>query len=487
MATFQVPGDEMVTVAGFPTGLARSSVPLMLYPGGAGVAMLGDRTVSYADLYGTQPMIASTVNKIVRQVTRLPLKVYRRTDAGRERVAGGYLFDLLRMPWPRASAKDVKQAMLLGPLVHGNGVLVKRRRPARTGPVRSLRPVPYPALTPQIIGGEVEQWENTGQVGDLPRWIDPGDVVHVAFRGLDGPLGVSPLAQLGVTLRIEDAAQRHQQGLLRNGAKPSGVIKQSEQYLQLPGDERQLAQDTLRADVDGLYAGPENSGRPLLLPPGLEWADTQHTAVEAELIQQRELAREEVCAVYDIPPPLVGILEHATLANVEEFNRMLFTAVLSPWLTLVEETIWAQLIAEEPTIRGIDQLYVEFDLNDVLRGSLLQRSQALAAQIATGILTIDEAREVENRPAFDLPVTRAPLYPSNNLTPVGAPAPPPTDAQVQQAADAVAAMEPDDLRRVLRSTGSLPDAILAVAGGSFTDEAGYSAHMNGHGEGLHGT
>jgi HK97 family phage portal protein len=462
VATFQVPGDEMVTVAGFPTGLARPSVPLQLYPGGAGVAMLGDRTVSFWDIYGTQPYVASTINKIVRQVLRLPLKAYKRTEAGRERVNGGYLFDLIRQPWPRASAMDLKQGMLLGALIHGNSLLVKQRRPARSGPVRSLRPVPYPALTPRIIAGEIEAWENTGRLDGLPMWINAGDVLHVAFRGM-GPLGVSPLAQLGVTLRIEDAAQRHQQALMLNGARPTGALKQAEEFLRMEGADRQAAQDELRAGIDALYVGPENSGRPLLLPPGIEWQNTQHTAVEAELIQQRELAREEVCAVYDVPPPLVGILEHATLANLEEFNKMMFTAVLAPWLTLVEETIWAQLIAEEPTIRGIDQLYVEFDLADVLRGSLVDRSQAMAAQIATGILTIDEAREIENRPAFDLPLTRAPLYPSNNLTPIGVDAAPPSDAAVVEAADTLAALDHDQVRRVLRAHSSTTDAILALA------------------------
>lgn len=167
---------------------------------------------------------------------------------------------------------------------------------------------------------------------------------------------------------------------------------------------------------------------------------------------------------------------------------MLFTAVLSPWLTLVEETIWAQLIAEEPTIRGVDQLYVEFDLADVLKGDLLKRSQAIAIQISGGWMTLNEARELENRPRFDDPFADQPLIQANNVRPLSLGFDqPPTDAQVQQAAQAVAAMEPDALRRALRATGGTVDAILAVARGDIAEDDGYSAHMNGHGEGLHGT
>jgi hypothetical protein len=236
----------------------------------------------------------------------------------------------------------------------------------------------------------------------------------------------------------------------------------------------------VREDVNLLFAGPENSGRPPITPPGMHWKGIAHTAQEAELIDQRKLTREEVAACYDIPPPLIGILEYATLANVAEAHRMLYTTILAPWLCLIEETIDAQLIAAEPAIRG--DIYVEFDLSEVLKGDLLQRAQALALQIAHGVLTIDEAREIENRPTFDLPETSRPLYPANNLKPVGLglDGEPPSDEQIQQAAGALAAMEPDQLRRWLRDAHSVSDAIVNYAVSYAASYATNGAHLNGH-------
>lgn len=165
---------------------------------------------------------------------------------------------------------------------------------------------------------------------------------------------------------------------------------------------------------------------------------------------------------------------------------MLFTAILSPWLTLIEETVWAQMIAEEPTIRGIDQLYVEFDLSEVLKGDLLSRSQAIAIQIAGGWMTLNEARELENRERFDIAFANEPLIQANNVRPLSmgfqAAAPAPSDAQVTDAASAVAAMDHDELRRLIRAHGSIVNAIVARAAPPAPVVGDYdSAGMNGHG------
>jgi HK97 family phage portal protein len=484
VATFAVPGgDQLVTPGGHPTGLARPSVPLSEFGyGRSGLDLIGGQTVSFAQLYRTQIWVAVCVHKIARQISRLPLKAYRRSENGRERITSGNLAALLKRPWPGAGQTHLKQAMALPALVHGGGVL-RKLRDEPFGPVTAMQPLVWGLLRAhRTEGGEVDVWE-TSQRG-VPRYLDPAEVIHIGFRGLEGPLGVSPLEQLGVTLRIEDAAQRHQQAMLLNGARPPSAITIAKEYLTdqtIEPSERQAVYNSVREQVNVLYAGPENQGRPFVAPPGVDWKGVAHTAVEAELIQQRKLDREEVAACYDITPPLIGILEYATLSNVAEAHRMLYTTILAPWLTLIEETIGAQLIAAESSIRG--DVYVEFDLSEVLKGDTLKRAQALALQIAHGVLTIDEAREIENRPRFGLLETSRPLYPANNLRPVGLGFDqPPSDEKVQQAASAMAAMGEDDLRRWLRDAGSVTEAIVNYAVSYAAPYATNGASLNGHHE-----
>lgn len=437
----------------------RSSVPLSQYAG-HGVELLGDgRTISYEELYRTQLYVGVMVHKITRQIARLPLKTYKRTATGdRERVRGGRLPALLRNPFPRGGGTHLKQAIAMPALINGNSALRKARDAPGTPPVR-LEPLAWGSL--RVHGDRtapVDLWE-TAQPGQ-PRYIGPDDVVHVAWRGLDGPIGISPLRQLAVTIAIEDAAQRYQKSMLANSARPESAIEVSDAFLGWDPEQREAHLAMLREDVTYLHAGPDNGGRPAVLPAGMKWNAIGHTAAEAELINQRKLSREEIAACYDIPPPLIALLEKSTFNNITELHRMLYVTILGPWLSLIEETLQVQLIGPEPAFAG--DLYIEFDLSEVLKGDTLQRAQALALQIGYGVLTIDEAREIENRPRFNLPETSRPLYPGNNLKPVGLTQP--SDGDVQNAATAAAQMDDQQLARLLASCGgSMVDAILAIA------------------------
>lgn len=437
----------------------KSSVPFHEWNDGVGLLSDG-RTVSYDQLWRNQVWVAINCNKLTRQISRLPLKPFRRTTGGRQRVRTGRIADLLERPMLGGGPTHFKQALALPTTVHGNALLRKVRVGGPGTPPVRFEPLLWRLLRAhRQEGGPVEMWE-TRQPGQ-PRYIDPEDVIHLGWRGLDGAVGVSPLEHLGVTLAIEDAAQRHQVAQFRNGARPPSAISASPEFLGLDREERAELMAQLRGDIDFLYAGPDNAGRPALLPPGLSWEPIGHTSVEVALIEQRKLTREEVAAAYDMPPPLIGMLERSTFNNITELHRMLYVTVLGPWLNLIEETLQAQLLGPEAALRG--DVYVEFDLSEVLKGDLLQRAQALALQIGHGVLTIDEAREIENREAFGLRETKLPLYPSNNLTPVGMAPAEPDERQVQQAAQAVAGMDGASLTRLLAlSGGSLVHAVLGM-------------------------
>lgn len=405
------PGTPVMTTESGFRALGASSVPF-----------IGGRTVSFARIYREQLWVAVAVNKLARQVARLPLKVYERNGNDRQRVRSGDLVNLLSRPLGpdglsgrRAGPIQLKQWLMAPALVHGNA-LVAKGRPSPGAPPTTLTPVPWPAVDAKYDrDGQLEMWSVAQRHGG-PAPLDLSEAVHIAWEPPDGCLGVSPLTQLGVTLRIENAAQRHQEASMRNGARPPSAITIEREFLGLEPAERQELLANLRADVEAIYGGPENAGRPAILPPGLDWKGIGHTAKEAELIEQRRLTREEVAAVFDVPPPLIGILDHATYSNVGEMHRMLFTTVLGPWITLIEESLQAQLVDPEPAFAGH---FIEFDLSEVLRGDLLSEINALKTAVTNGLMTINEARAVRNLPPVDNDVCDQPLIPSNNLRPVG--------------------------------------------------------------------
>jgi HK97 family phage portal protein len=96
------------------------------------------------------------------------------------------------------------------------------------------------------------------------------------------------------------------------------------------------------------------------------------SAEEAQYIETRKLNREEVCAVYDVPPPVVHILDRATFSNITEQMRSMYRDTMAPRLGLYESVLDTQL---RPDFDPRGDLYAEFLMDEVLRGSFEQRAR----------------------------------------------------------------------------------------------------------------
>lgn len=390
------------------------------------VRRVGRTPVSYAKMFASQPWIAAAVMRMLTWSVRVPIKVYRRKDGGdtRDRVEPDEhpLARMMIRPWLGKGASPAALVQtLLGPmLVHGNTV----HEIEIVGGEEWLRPHDWRDLTPLGVEstGDLDGWRY--QYGSEERDIALSKSVHVAWWSPLGPLGISPLEQLGVTLGVEDAAQRYQKSIFGNAARPPSAITSTPEFLQLERPERKGLMEQLRQDVEEIYSGPENAGKPAVLPPGLDWKPIGSSAQEAELIEQRKVAREEVAAVYQIPPPMIGVLDHATYSNIEVMREMAYTMALGPPLVLIEQILTSSLARD---YFGEDDLYVEFDFGPVLRGDRQKEIATFRDAIGTGIQTMNEARRALNLPPSEEPDADRLFYPANNLKPVG-------DVEAQQQA-----------------------------------------------------
>lgn len=409
------PTGEPIEIAEGRGDLRFSSTQFDPFSAGFGLGLIGGRTVSYADLFASQTWVAAAVMRMLTWAVRVPLKAYRRTgDDSRDRLRPDEhpIAGAITSPWERGSQASLTMSLLGSLLVHGNGLTE-----AEQGARDTLRwnPVDWRTATPiKGVGASIGGWRST--VDGKERTLAADTTMHTAWWSPLGPLGISPLQQLGVTLSIEDGAQRYQQSIFRSGARPPSAIKTDKEFLALDGEVRDALLAQMRADIAALYSGPDNAGKPALLPPGLEWQQIGHTAVEAELIDQRKVAREEVAAVYQIPPPSLGIYDRSTFSNIEASREMAYTDGLAPPLVLIEQTINANVI------RGLmreDDVYVEYDFGGVLRGDRLKEMESLREAVATAVMTPNESRSTLNLPRSDQDGMDDFYLPANNLSPVG--------------------------------------------------------------------
>lgn len=361
---------------------------------------------SYDAIYRSQPVIAGVVDKIARRAATLPLGVFTELANGsRESVPPeNGLATLLRRPRPRVAGVHLLTYIFQSLLIHGNAVVAKARTHGDPDlPPDMLWPLDWSKLSAfGEAGGDIEVW-HTSQFANGVREIDAVDTIHVAWPGPDGgQIGVSPLEKLGVTIQVEDAAQRTQTGTFSTDYRPSLAIT-----LGTPKPTRELL-DMTRASIDALRRSGDKT---ILLGSDSKVETLSMTPVEAALIDQRRLNREEVAIVFDLAGPSLSDTTNASMGNVVERMRSFYRDVLPPWTSLVVETLEAQLVEPEPAWIGH---LIRFDFSDKLRGEPEEHTNKLKTEVDAGLASRNEARRDLGRPPEGDPDD--PTNPANQLT-----------------------------------------------------------------------
>lgn len=398
--TTVVSGGRSLSVSAKSYPLPTAQVPTRGNHDSVIALLRGDGAyATYDAIFRSQPIVYAGITKLTNAIARNPLKVYEYGEDGesRSRIRTHPLNQLLTKPHPRGSQFMLKARVIQNMLVFGDSILVKYRPTAGAAPTE-LWAVPMRSVTIHSDeSGPIAYEITTGVESTI---LGPEDVVHYSL-----PSG-SPLRPLARTLALEDAAITWQGQSLSQGMTQRGAFVTDQRL-------SDNAIPRMRAELEKLYSGVENAGKVALLEQGLKFQSVGISAVDADLISQRKLSREEVCAALDIAPSLLG-LERATYASVVEYRRALYDSIATR-LVLIEETTQSQLVDPEPSWDG---LFVEFDTNELLRPDPEARARQHMLSMQSSVTTVNERRKYENLPPIDDPVADTVFVPAN-MIPVG--------------------------------------------------------------------
>lgn len=374
-----VSGGELVLADTTPT-FARQT-----YWSPKGVGLI-DRFASYGAIYRAQMWVTVLVNKLAWGTARLPFKVYERTSSGRIDARETPYAKLLRRPNPKHDPFFFWLWTASTFFTYGEVMWVKVR--GRDGRPAELWPLHPGNVYTRNEDGQIVYYFYGG-ASTVPQFAIPeADVVHFRTYNPDTTIrGMSPIEPLRQTLVNEDAARQATSSFWLNGARPGVVLRHPQQL-------SQEASDRLKAQWNDVAAGANKTGTTVVLEEGMTAERISLSAEEAQYIETRKLNREECCAAYDVPPPVVHILDRATFSNITEQMRSMYRDTMAPKLGCFESAVDHQL---RPDF-GDDSLYGEFLMEEVLRGAFEARTTAYQQAINSGWMMPGEVRALENLP-----------------------------------------------------------------------------------------
>lgn len=317
---------------------------------------------------------------IATSLASIPANIYRIEGEGRVEAMTHPMRRIARvgvnddMTWP-----DFVEHLVASMLLTGNGLAEILRAP--NGLLQGFRFIPWHMVVVVRLRSGRLAYDVTLPEKATRRLLQ-GEVLHLRDRTEDGLLGRSRLSKAAETIGGVKAANDFARGFLDRGGFPAGVI---ESTATIPVDQKRL----MRTAFEQMHSGPTKAGRVLITDGGLTYKQLQISPEDAELLETRKWGVEEICRLYQVPPPLVQDYSHNTFTNSETAGRWFAMFTLAP----IARKIEAEFARSVFPSSGMFEL--ELDLSGFLRGDPATRWNAHKIAIDTGVLDPDEVRQVE--------------------------------------------------------------------------------------------
>jgi HK97 family phage portal protein len=207
--------------------------------------------------------------------------------------------------------------------------------------------------------------------------------------------GKSPIDTLkeniGLAISLESFAAR----FFGQGTLTQGVIE-------YPGSLTAEQAENLARSFDRQHKGFRKAHKTGILSGGASFKPTTIANDQAQMLDSRRLAVEDVARAYRVPTDMIGLNNGGQSYNsVEAKNIAFLTHTLRPWLAKLEDAFSTLLV---------DGAYLAFSTDDLLRGDYATRIEGYSKLLQNGVLSTNEVRRKENmRPIEGGDVVRVPL------------------------------------------------------------------------------
>ena len=358
---------------------------------------------SFADEGYRRNVIAfAAINMVANAAASLPWQLFRKSGAVRESLTEHPLLTLLARPNPWSAGPALMAAIHGYRQIAGNAYIEAVSGDVGTGgpPVElyALRPDRMSVIAGAAGAPAAYRYTVAGRSRDFPvDALDGGSaILHFkTFHPLDDWYGLSPLEAAAYAVDQHNQAGAWNQALLQNGARPSGALMMRGDGDGAGGtlDDDQF--ERLKSQIDGLYSGPRNAGRPLLLEGGLSWQEMSLSPKDMDFLDAKHTSARDIALAFGVPPQLLGIPGDNTYANMREARLALWEQTVLP--------LAAQLAAEFNnwlTPRFGDGLELTHDL-DAVPALSLRRERQWEKLARADFLTLNEKRQAAGYDALE--------------------------------------------------------------------------------------
>lgn len=213
-----------------------------------------------------------------------------------------------------------------------------------------------------------------------------GDLWHVPGRSVPAgsPFALSPVDYASKAVGTSLAAEDFSFKFFDEGGHPSSIIYSNKDLTQPQAQ-----------DIKNAWRRATSGNREVAVLGGdLKHEQVQTNPGETQFLETERMAVEKVCRFWGVPPGMVyGAMsgQSITYANITDFDLNFLKHSLDVYYVRVENALTSILPRPQ---------FVKANRNAILRGDPTARQAYYAAALANRMMTVNEARALEDLPGF---------------------------------------------------------------------------------------
>ena len=325
----------------------------------------------------TSNAVWACVTLISDTISTLPVDAYIRRDG----IKKPYRPRPAWVTQPDAMINSVAfwQQIMVSLLIDGNA-FVRIFRDPNNGEIINLMCLdPLKVLMSRSPLGQ-KRFSYTGENGML----ETDDVLHVTGSLLQpGQIRANSIVDklkenIGLNIALENFAAR----FFGQGTTMAGIIE-------TPGTLTADQSKNLSDSLDRMHRGYKRAHRTGVLSGGATFKPTTVQNDQAQMIDSRKFAVEDIARAFRVPLNMIGLSEKGASSynSIEQNNIAFVTHTLRPWIARLEDA-FSRLLP--------DRAFISFNTDELLRGDYATRINGYASALMNGWMTINEVRGKED-------------------------------------------------------------------------------------------
>lgn len=300
------------------------------------------------------------------------------------------LIELLKNPYPTLAQQEFLKSIFIYRLIYGQSYIWMQDTNKSSNYIDTEPVFLYPLRPDYVTVNEGNNFLPSSYVYNDGRNSykfnvtinGKSNIIHIkTINPINEYLGLSPLIPASFSIDMHNESQRWNYNLLRNGARPSGILELPAEVELNDNDRKRLTLEITEA-----YSGSENAGKPIVLTGGMKFVPMSLNPKDMDFTTTEKTAAYNIALAFGVPMDLLN-KEQAKYDNLRSAQEQLFDEAVMP---LVKNLMTELNMCLVP--RYGDNLELKADFSYILASQIKKDNKALILE-KVSYLTINEKRE----------------------------------------------------------------------------------------------